>query len=88
MDGSFSFTSICPRCGQLRPQEGLARGPLLRSLALGHLIEGYCAACDELWPISARERDLLAASLSQDEAPRRAPRGIHELTPTDERRRR
>jgi hypothetical protein len=67
MEGSFVFMSTCPRCGHQRSQDVFARSGLLRSLALGHLIEGYCAACDELWPISANERTLLTQALSADE---------------------
>lgn len=74
MEGSsvFVFTSICPRCGHQRSQDVFARGALLRSLALGYLIEGYCIACDDLWPISPQERTLLARALSTGE--RNAPR--------------
>jgi hypothetical protein len=71
MDGPFAFTSLCPRCGHARSQDDLDRRSLRRSLALGHLIEGYCATCDDLWPISVQERALLAQALAGDET--RAP---------------
>jgi hypothetical protein len=66
MDGPFTFTSRCPRCGHERSQDDFDRRSLRRSLALGHLIEGYCAACDDLWPISAEERGVLAQALASD----------------------
>ena len=71
MDGPFAFRSTCPRCGQERSQEDFDRRSLRRSLALGHLIEGYCPTCDDLWPVSVEERALLAQTLATDEA--RAP---------------
>lgn len=71
MDGPFAFTSLCPRCGHARSQDDFDRRSLRRSLALGHLIEGYCATCDDLWPISVQERALLAQALAADET--RAP---------------
>jgi len=67
MDGPFSFTSLCPRCGHERSQDDLDRRSLRRSLALGHLIEGYCATCDDLWPISIPERASLAQALAANE---------------------
>jgi len=66
MDGPFTFTSTCPRCGHARSQDDFDRRSLRRSLALGHLIEGYCATCDDLWPISAKERVLLAQALASE----------------------
>jgi hypothetical protein len=68
MDGPFAFASKCPRCGHLRSQDEFDRRSLRRSLALGHLIEGYCAACVDLWPISLDERALLAHALAAQEA--------------------
>jgi len=67
MDGPFAFASKCPRCGRLRSQDEFDRRSLRRSLALGHLIEGYCAGCDDLWPISLEERALLAQALANEE---------------------
>jgi hypothetical protein len=74
MEGSFVFMSTCPRCGHPQSQDVFARNALLRSLALGHLIEGYCPACDDLWPISATERTLLARALSTNESDAPPPR--------------
>jgi len=95
MDGPFTFTSTCPRCGHERPQDDFDRRSLRRSLALGHLIEGYCAACDDLWPINAEERVLLAQALTSDtmraptaEAPQIRPvsnRGEHERGAAEQR---
>jgi hypothetical protein len=80
MDGPFAFTSTCPRCGHERSQDEFDRRSLRRSLALGHLIEGYCARCDDLWPISIQERALLAQALATDET--RMPTGdISQIRP-------
>jgi len=66
MDGPFAFTATCPRCGHPRSQDEHSRRALRRSLALGHLIEGYCTSCDDLWPISTDERALLAVTLAAE----------------------
>jgi hypothetical protein len=75
MDGTFLFMSTCPRCGHERPQDAFPAPVLSRSLALGHLIEGYCVACDDIWPISPEERTELVAALSGNENNVLAPRG-------------
>ena len=75
MDGSmFLFMSICPRCGHQRPQDVFPVPVLSRSLALGHLIEGYCVACDDIWPISPEERTRLVEALSGSKNNAPAPR--------------
>jgi hypothetical protein len=84
MDGPFAFTSICPRCGHERSQDDLDRRSLRRSLALGHLIEGYCATCDDLWPISVEDRSLLAQALAADET--RAATEVAQIRPPVPRR--
>jgi hypothetical protein len=63
MDESVCFTATCPKCRHQRPQEGFTRRALLTSLRAGRLIEAYCVACEELWPIAAPERALLAREL-------------------------
>jgi hypothetical protein len=50
------FTSTCPHCKRARPQEGFTFSELQRLLNGGHPIEGYCVACDRVWPISFEER--------------------------------
>ena len=85
MDGPFAFTSKCPRCGHQRTQDEFDRRSLRRSLALGHLIEGYCAVCDDLWPISIEERGLLAQALATEEA--RVPATeVAQISPASRRR--
>jgi len=54
------FVSTCPACKQQRVQR-CSRNALMRLLHHGHAVEAYCAACDECWRISARERAHLAA---------------------------
>jgi hypothetical protein len=74
MDGTFLFMSTCPRCGHQRPQDVFPVPVLFRSLALGHLIEGYCLACDDIWPISSEERTLLVQALAEKDNNMPAPR--------------
>jgi hypothetical protein len=56
------FVSACPHCGQEQAQ-WFTHGALLRLLARGHPVEGYCVFCDDYWQISARERRDLAAKV-------------------------
>jgi len=84
MDGPFAFTSKCPRCGHERSQDDFDRRSLRRSLALGHLIEGYCDTCDDLWPISVEERALLAQALTTVEM-RVPPTDVAEIRPVPRR---
>ena len=60
------FTSMCPACGQMRPQDGYDRGSLLRLLRGGYPVEAYCAACNEYWPVSIKERAALCAAAIQE----------------------
>jgi hypothetical protein len=53
------FTSLCPKCRREQPQSRL-RIALLKSFGRGDSIEAYCAACDETWSISDRERNGIA----------------------------
>jgi hypothetical protein len=60
------FTSMCPACGQMRPQDGYDRGSLLRLLRGGYPVEAYCAWCDEYWSIDVPERaTLIAATIAE-----------------------
>ena len=60
------FTSMCPACGQMRPQDAYNRDSLLRLLRGGHPVEAYCASCDEYWSIDVPERAaLIAATIAQ-----------------------
>ena len=61
---SFSFMSVCPKCKDVRRQEGFSSRSLLRLLQRNQLIEAYCVVCDELWPISVSERAALARALT------------------------
>jgi len=56
------FLSICPKCVTMRSQRGYDRNSLLRLLNGGYPVEAYCAACDEYWPVSIKERAALAAA--------------------------
>jgi hypothetical protein len=60
MTQAIVFVSICPNCKREQPQDAFSVGLLRRLLGCGHLIEAYCVTCDELWPISTRERYELA----------------------------
>jgi hypothetical protein len=65
---SVLFTSACPKCQQQVPQHGYSRVVLFGFLDMLHPIDAYCPACDELWPISAEERQSIGASLSTRDA--------------------
>ena len=57
------FMSACPKCKDLRSQEGFGSRTLLRLLTGRQPIEAYCVVCDEFWPISDSERAALAERL-------------------------
>jgi hypothetical protein len=61
---SVPFTSTCPKCQQPVLQHGYSRVALFGFLDMAHPIDAYCRACDELWSISAVERQGIEASLS------------------------
>jgi hypothetical protein len=63
MLASVRFMSACPKCRDLRSQEGFGSRSLLRLLSGNHPIEAYCVVCDEFWPISDAERAALAERL-------------------------
>ena len=56
------FRSMCPKCAKIQPQRGYDRNSLLRLLNGGYPVEAYCAACDEYWPLSIKERVVLCAA--------------------------
>jgi len=58
----FPILSVCPTC-KLYQAQWYARDALFRLLNGDLPVEGYCAACDEFWSISARERTGLAMAL-------------------------
>ena len=60
MTQAIVFVSTCPNCNREQPQDAFSVGLLRRLLRCGHPIEAYCVTCDELWPISMRERCELA----------------------------
>jgi hypothetical protein len=60
MTQAIVFVSTCPNCKREQPQDAFSVELLRRLLGYGHLIEAYCVTCDELWPISTRERYELA----------------------------
>jgi hypothetical protein len=61
---SVPFTSTCPKCQQPVLQHGYSRIVLFAFLDMLHPIDAHCPACDELWSISAEERDTISASLA------------------------
>ena len=61
---SFSFVSACPKCKDVRRQEGFGSRTLFRLLQHKQPIEAYCMVCDEFWPISISERTALARALA------------------------
>jgi len=60
------FRSMCPKCVKIQPQRGYDRNSLLRLLNGGYPVEAYCAACDEYWPVSIKERAALCAAAIQE----------------------
>ena len=60
------FRSMCPKCAKIQPQPGYDRNSLLRLLNRGHPVEAYCAACDEYWPVSNKERAALGAATMKE----------------------
>jgi hypothetical protein len=54
------FASTCPACGQQRLQHAYTRRALTRLLESSQIIDAYCVACDVVWPVSARERVVIA----------------------------
>jgi hypothetical protein len=61
---SVPFMSACPKCKDLRHQQGYGERTLLRLLNRNHPIEAYCGVCGAFWPISANERSELARRLT------------------------
>jgi hypothetical protein len=58
------FVATCPKCRQQVLQHGYSRILLFGFLDVDQPIEAYCAACDEFWPISAKERRAIVGALS------------------------
>jgi hypothetical protein len=61
---SLSFVSVCPKCKDVRRQEGFGSRTLFRLLRHKQPIEAYCVVCDEFWPISISERAALVRALA------------------------
>ena len=57
------FAAMCPRCNDVRYQHGYTPRSLSRLLGREHAIEAHCVVCREVWPISAKERRVLAERL-------------------------
>lgn len=60
------FHAACPTCKTPQEQRNYTRANLLRLLDADFRIEAYCTGCREFWPISPRERALLAQQLGDD----------------------
>ena len=57
------FAATCPKCNDVRFQHGYSPRSLSRLLRREHAIEAYCVVCRDVWPISAKERRVLAERL-------------------------
>ena len=57
------FAATCPTCKDVRLQHGYTARSLSRLLGRHHAIEAFCVVCDEVWPISATDRHMLAERL-------------------------
>jgi hypothetical protein len=79
-----AFFSKCPKCGHPRLQNTYVQRGLVRLLDAGQPINAYCVICDVQWPISRRERYLVAKGIaviperaaqssSDDQPPHRPP---------------
>lgn len=64
MTKPVSFFSTCPVCGQQQLQLAYTRRALFSLLKTGNAIDAYCLACDVVWPVSARERNLVVAAIA------------------------
>jgi hypothetical protein len=72
MSRRVSFHSTCPVCRQQQLQLTYTRRALASLLRTGNIIDAYCLACDVVWPISAQERNSVAAAVAAGE-PRATP---------------
>jgi redox-regulated HSP33 family molecular chaperone len=63
MSDRTSFSSRCPKCGELRYLEGLSQDKLRHLLDAHHHIEGHCPTCNERWALNERERAEIAQAL-------------------------
>jgi len=66
MNQRVSFFSTCPVCGQQQLQLAYRRRALVNLLKTGNIIDAYCLACDVVWPVSAGERNSVAAVIAAD----------------------
>ena len=65
-ESKVPFASVCPTCGQVRPQDGYDRDSLLRLFRGGHSVDAYCPSCDEYWSIDVPERAaLIVATIAE-----------------------
>jgi hypothetical protein len=67
MKNPFSFSSICPTCGQKQSQHGHTRRGLARLIESRQTIDAYCLECDIVWAVTAEERAAIeyAVEMSQ-----------------------
>jgi hypothetical protein len=63
MTKPVSFFSTCPACGQQQLQLAYTRRALLSLLKTANIIDAYCLACDVVWVVSVRERNLVVAAI-------------------------
>ncbi|MBV8909718.1 MAG: hypothetical protein JOZ89_03060 [Gammaproteobacteria bacterium] len=66
MSKHVRFLSTCPVCGQQQLQLAYTRRALLKLLATGNVIDAYCLACDVVWPVNYRERQVVARAIASE----------------------
>jgi hypothetical protein len=74
MTKPVSFFATCPACGQQQLQLAYTRRALLSLLKTANIIDAYCLACDVVWPVSARERNLVVAAIAAGQLGATSPR--------------
>jgi len=63
----FTFNSICTACGHERVQNFYTRRDLLSLIEKAQAIDAYCGACDVVWPLNARERDVMSRAITAEQ---------------------
>jgi len=60
----INFMALCPKCKDIRLQQGYTQRALTRFLETSRPIEGHCVICNTYWAISDRDRAQLAETLA------------------------
>jgi hypothetical protein len=74
MNNPVTFLSTCPACRHQRLQDGCTRRALITLLEVNHTIDAYCAT-EVPWPVSARERVVIAGAIAADYGDASPPAG-------------